>query len=148
MLILPQRNPVVLAKTAASLDVLSGGRTALGVGLGWMREEAEAVGTSFGDRGRRADEYIEASFLEWLARERVALEATTATDDLERMVAHLESTETELAAYRDANLVSVIGRDAYVAGLAERARAVEEARRDMQFLRDRRPETYGPLVNG
>jgi len=65
MLILPQRNPVVLAKTLASLDVLSGGRVILGVGLGWMREEAEAVGTSFGNRGRRADEYIEAMRALW-----------------------------------------------------------------------------------
>lgn len=65
MLILPQRNPVVLAKTAASLDALSGGRVMLGVGLGWMREEAEAVGTSFEDRGRRADEYIEAMRALW-----------------------------------------------------------------------------------
>ena len=65
MLILPQRNPVVLAKTVASLDVLSGGRVILGVGLGWMREEAEAVGTNFGDRGRRADEYIEAMRALW-----------------------------------------------------------------------------------
>jgi probable F420-dependent oxidoreductase len=65
MLILPQRNPLVLAKTVASLDMLSGGRVILGVGLGWMREEAEAVGTSFGDRGRRADEYIEAMRALW-----------------------------------------------------------------------------------
>jgi probable F420-dependent oxidoreductase len=65
MLILPQRNPLVLAKTVASLDVLSGGRVILGVGLGWMREEAEAVGTDFDDRGRRADEYIEATRALW-----------------------------------------------------------------------------------
>ena len=65
MLILPQRNPLVLAKTLASLDVLSGGRVILGVGLGWMREEAEAVGTNFGDRGRRADEAIEAMRALW-----------------------------------------------------------------------------------
>lgn len=65
MVILPQRNPLVLAKALASLDVLSGGRAILGVGLGWMREEAEAVGTSFGDRGRRADEYIEAMRALW-----------------------------------------------------------------------------------
>jgi hypothetical protein len=48
------------------------------------------------------------------------------------MVAQLEAAETELAAYRDANLVSVIGRNAYVAGLTERARAVEDARRELQ----------------
>jgi probable F420-dependent oxidoreductase len=65
MIILPQRNPVVLAKIAASLDVLSGGRTILGVGLGWMKEEADAVGTDFGARGRRADEYIAALRALW-----------------------------------------------------------------------------------
>lgn len=65
MIILPQRNPVVLAKIAASLDVLSGGRTILGVGLGWMKEEADAVGTDFGARGRRADEYIGALRALW-----------------------------------------------------------------------------------
>jgi probable F420-dependent oxidoreductase len=65
ILILPQRNPVVLAKTLASLDRLSGGRLLLGVGVGWVREEAEAVGTSFSDRGRRADESIEAMRALW-----------------------------------------------------------------------------------
>jgi probable F420-dependent oxidoreductase len=65
MIILPQRNPVVLAKIAASLDVLSGGRTILGVGLGWLQEEAIAVGTDFSARGRRADEYIEAMRALW-----------------------------------------------------------------------------------
>jgi len=65
MLILPQRNPVVLAKTLASLDVLSRGRTLLGVGLGWLREEAEAVGSDFSQRGRRADESIAALRALW-----------------------------------------------------------------------------------
>jgi probable F420-dependent oxidoreductase len=65
MIILPQRNPVVLAKIVASLDALSGGRTILGVGLGWMQEEAIAVGTDFSARGRRADEYIEAMRALW-----------------------------------------------------------------------------------
>ena len=60
ILILPQRNPVVLAKTLASLDQLSAGRVVLGIGLGWLREEAEAVGVHFDNRGRRTDEYIEA----------------------------------------------------------------------------------------
>lgn len=65
ILILPQRNPVVLAKMLASLDRLSGGRLLLGVGVGWVREEAEAVGTRFEDRGRRTDEYIEAMRALW-----------------------------------------------------------------------------------
>ena len=65
ILILPLRNPVVLAKTLASLDRLSGGRLLLGTGVGWVREEAEAVGTRFSDRGRRADEAIEAMRALW-----------------------------------------------------------------------------------
>jgi probable F420-dependent oxidoreductase len=65
ILILPQRNPVVLAKAAASLDRLSGGRLLLGTGVGWLREEAEAIGTPFEDRGRRASEWIEVMRCLW-----------------------------------------------------------------------------------
>ncbi|WCO67338.1 TIGR03619 family F420-dependent LLM class oxidoreductase [Iamia majanohamensis] len=57
-LVLPQRNPVVLAKEAATVDRLSGGRLRLGVGLGWMREEAEAVGSAWEDRADRVEEGI------------------------------------------------------------------------------------------
>lgn len=67
---LPLRNPVVLAKELATLDRLAGGRLLLGVGLGWMREEAEAVGVSFDDRARRADEALRAMRCLW--REPVA----------------------------------------------------------------------------
>ncbi|HZT66716.1 MAG TPA: LLM class F420-dependent oxidoreductase [Acidimicrobiales bacterium] len=59
ILILPQRNPVVLAKELATLDMLSGGRLTLGVGVGWLREEFDALGVPFDDRGRRTDEHIE-----------------------------------------------------------------------------------------
>ena len=65
MVILPQHNPVVYAKSLATLDALCGGRTILGAGIGWLKEEAEAVGTDFSDRGKRIDEYIEAMKVLW-----------------------------------------------------------------------------------
>jgi len=62
---LPQRNPLILAKELASLDRLSNGRMELGIGIGWVREEADAVGTAWKDRGRRADEYVAAMRALW-----------------------------------------------------------------------------------
>ncbi|HLE38345.1 MAG TPA: LLM class F420-dependent oxidoreductase [Acidimicrobiia bacterium] len=58
ILILPQRNPVVLAKEVATLDRLSGGRVTLGVGVGWLEEEFRALGVPFAGRGERTDEYV------------------------------------------------------------------------------------------
>lgn len=58
VLVLPNHHPVVLAKRAATVDVLSGGRLRLCVGVGWLREEIEACGVEFDSRGRRADEQI------------------------------------------------------------------------------------------
>lgn len=65
VLVLPQRNPLLLAKQAASLHQLSSGRFRLGVGVGWLKEEFDALGTPFEDRGRRADEYIDALKALW-----------------------------------------------------------------------------------
>jgi probable F420-dependent oxidoreductase len=65
IVILPQRNPVVLAKQAASLDVLSGGRLLLGVGAGYLEPEMRAVGVAMSDRGRRTDEYLDAMTALW-----------------------------------------------------------------------------------
>ncbi len=65
VIVLPQRNPVVLAKQAATLDVLSEGRLLLGVGVGWLAEEFDAVGVPFADRGRRHDDYVEAMRALW-----------------------------------------------------------------------------------
>lgn len=59
VLVLPLRQPVVLAKQAASLDVISGGRLRLGVGAGWLREEFEALEVPFDTRGTRFAEWIE-----------------------------------------------------------------------------------------
>ncbi len=69
VVILPQRNPLVLAKQVATLDVLSRGRTILGVGVGWLREEFAALGVPFEGRGRRADEYIGALRALWTEAE-------------------------------------------------------------------------------
>jgi probable F420-dependent oxidoreductase len=59
MLLLPQRNPVYVAKEVSSLDWLSGGRVDLGVGVGWLKEEFEALGVPWERRGVRTDEYLE-----------------------------------------------------------------------------------------
>jgi len=70
VLLLPEHNPVVVAKQAASLDVLSGGRLTLGIGVGWSREEFDALGVPFERRGARTTEYVAAMRAIW--REEVA----------------------------------------------------------------------------
>lgn len=59
VMILPVRNPVLLAKEAATFDHLTGGRLLLGVGVGWLQEEFAAMGVPFERRGERADDYID-----------------------------------------------------------------------------------------
>ena len=65
MIILPEHNPVILAKRLATVDALSRGRMMVGIGVGWLREEAEAVGVPFEARGLRSDEYIAAMRQLW-----------------------------------------------------------------------------------
>ncbi|UXA08477.1 LLM class F420-dependent oxidoreductase [Mycobacterium sp. SMC-2] len=65
VLLLPEHNPVVAAKQAASLDRLSGGRLALGVGVGWSREEFAALSVPFANRGARTAEYAAAMRTLW-----------------------------------------------------------------------------------
>jgi probable F420-dependent oxidoreductase len=65
ILIVPQRNPLVLAKELATLDHLSGGRMILGAGIGWLEEEFDALGVPFAGRGRRTEEAIAAMRALW-----------------------------------------------------------------------------------
>ena len=60
IIILPQRNPVVLAKELASVDVVSGGRLIFGLGIGYLKPEFDALGIPFDRKGPRAVEYLEA----------------------------------------------------------------------------------------
>jgi probable F420-dependent oxidoreductase len=60
-----QHSAAILAKRVATLDALSGGRVRLGVGIGWQREEYQACGVPYRDRGRRLDETIEAMRVLW-----------------------------------------------------------------------------------
>lgn len=65
VMILPQRNPLVLAKAVATLDQLSKGRVTLGVGVGWLAEEFAALGIPFAERAARTDEAIEVLRAAW-----------------------------------------------------------------------------------
>jgi probable F420-dependent oxidoreductase len=65
IVILPQRNPVVLAKQLASLDSVSGGRLICGLGVGYLEPELTAVGVPMPGRGRRADDYLAAMRALW-----------------------------------------------------------------------------------
>ena len=63
--LIAQRNPVVLAKEMASLDVVSGGRLLLGIGAGYLHQEFAALGVEFRERGARTDEYVAAMRALW-----------------------------------------------------------------------------------
>jgi probable F420-dependent oxidoreductase len=65
VIILPQRQTALVAKQAAEVDVLSGGKTRLGVGIGWNPVEYEALGMDFHTRGRAIEEQIEVLHLLW-----------------------------------------------------------------------------------
>ena len=65
IVILPQRNPLVLAKQLASLDALSGGRLLFGMGVGYLEPEMTAIGVPMERRGARADEYLAAMRALW-----------------------------------------------------------------------------------
>lgn len=65
VLLLPEHNPVIVAKQVATLDCLSAGRFTLGIGIGWSREEFDALGVPFEHRGARTAEYVAAMRTLW-----------------------------------------------------------------------------------
>lgn len=65
VIVLPQRQPVLLAKQLTSIDVLSKGRLTVGIGVGYVRRELEALGASLADRGARTNEYLAALRALW-----------------------------------------------------------------------------------
>ena len=65
IIILPQRNPLVLAKELASLDVLSNGRLLFGVGIGYLKPEFDAIGAPFEKKGARTEDYLGAMKAIW-----------------------------------------------------------------------------------
>jgi probable F420-dependent oxidoreductase len=67
--LLPEREPLLTAKIAASLDFYSNGRLLLGVGAGWLREETEVMGANFGSRWKLTRETVEAMRVLWTQRE-------------------------------------------------------------------------------
>src|SRR5207302_1890050 len=69
VLVLPQRQPVLVAKQVSTLDTLSGGRVRLGVGTGWQEPEYEALGMPFHTRGRAMDEAIALLRTSWAERD-------------------------------------------------------------------------------
>lgn len=67
--LVPQRNPLITAKEVASLDVLSGGRFIFGVGIGWLKEEFQALGVPHARRAERTRQYVEAMKVLWTEEE-------------------------------------------------------------------------------
>lgn len=99
ILLLPQHNPILVAKQAASLDVLSKGRFVLGVGIGWSSEEFAALGVPFRGRARRNREYVEAMRTLW--HDGVA--------SFEGEFAHFQEVRCYPKPYRDRRIPVVLG---------------------------------------
>ena len=73
VLVLPYRHPLLVARMSANLNQLSGGRLVLGVGVGWARQEFDALGVPFTERGKLTDEYLIALRDAWRAQGTIPL---------------------------------------------------------------------------
>ena len=69
ILIMPYYSPIIMAKALATLDLVSSGRLHVGLGVGWSKDEFEAVGVPFSQRGKRGDEFIECLKAIWTQEE-------------------------------------------------------------------------------
>src|ERR1051326_8535151 len=69
VLVIPYRNPLVVAKQLATIDNLSGGRVVLGTGAGWAREEFDALGVDYAERGPMTDEYLRVILELWTSEQ-------------------------------------------------------------------------------
>jgi probable F420-dependent oxidoreductase len=85
VLVLPLRNPLILAKALATVDVVSGGRLIVGIGVGYVEREFEAIGVPFADRGARLEEHLAAMRAMW-TDDRPALKGRFV--DFDRVQAH------------------------------------------------------------
>ena len=92
ILILPQRNPLILAKEIATLDHLTNGKVELGIGVGWLKEEFEALGVPWERRGARTDEYVEALHAVWSGTDIEFMENSLT---LTRSLAHRDQSKRE-----------------------------------------------------
>jgi DNA invertase Pin-like site-specific DNA recombinase len=95
----------------------------------------------------RADSYVTEQFLSLLEDDPVRILGTPPTEDLDAAIAAVEAAEAELTAYRDAHLISIIGQDAYIAGLRERQRTLDEARSQLDKSRPQQPAINADLQN-
>lgn len=156
VLVIPLRHPILLAKQISTLDFLTGGRVILGVGVGWMEEEAVLMGTDFAGRGRRAVEMVR------LMREFWSGETVRFQGDLWRVEGckmypkppqpripvlwggHSDATLKRVARVGDGWHPTQITLEQLDAGLTRLRRYCEEAGRDFDslFLFARPGETY------
>lgn len=147
ILIVPQRNPLVLAKELATLDRLTGGRVELGLGVGWMKEEFDALGIEWERRGARNDEYVAAMQALWAGPHAEFhgefvnfAPATCSPRPVQSRIPILVGGDTPAALRR-----AVKTADGYFPGEGNEARLVELIGRlhDVARANDRDPATIG-----
>lgn len=146
ILIVPQRNPLVLAKELATLDHLSGGRMILGAGIGWLEEEFAALGVPFAGRGQRTEEAIAAMRALWSQEQASYDGATTSFQSCflrpqppggtipVHVGGHSEAAAKRAGRIGDGFFPFGVTRDELTSLLAVMGRAAEKAGRDPESI--------------